>query len=326
MKKKFGKILLGLIGLVILMLIALIIYLTAILPNVGNPPDLKVELTPERIERGQYLAHHVMLCMDCHSERDYTLLTAPLIPNTLGKGGEVFDQNMGLPGRYVAPNITPAKLSDWTDGEIFLAITTGVSKDGHALFPIMPYPNYSQLDEEDIKSVIAYIRTLEPIEHEVEKSRSDFPVNLLINTMPKPANLKAKPPKSDQINYGRYMATAASCTDCHTIMGSNGPVAEPFSGGAEFRFPDGSVVRSANITPCEKTGIGNWTEDQFIARFKAYADSAFVAPKIGPDDFKTVMPWTFYGKMETEDLKAIFAYLKSLPPVENQVALFTVSE
>ncbi|MGD9931780.1 MAG: cytochrome c [Mangrovibacterium sp.] len=326
MKKKLGKILLVLIGLVALLLIALIIYLAAILPNVGNPPDLKVDLTPERIERGHYLAHHVMLCMDCHSERDYSLLTAPLVPNTLGKGGEVFDQNMGLPGRYVAPNITPAKLSDWTDGEIFRAITTGVSKDGHALFPIMPYPNYSQLDEEDIKSVIAYIRTLKPIEHEVEKSRSDFPVSLLINTMPKPANLNAMPSKSDRLNYGRYMITAAACTDCHTIMGSNGPAAAPYSGGAEFRFPDGSVIRSANITPCPKTGIGNWTEEQFVARFKAYADSAFEAPNVGPGDFKTVMPWTMYGKMETDDLKAIFAYLKSLPPVENRVALFTVPE
>ncbi|WP_423129705.1 c-type cytochrome [Gaoshiqia sp. Z1-71] len=323
MKKRLLKILLSLTGIVILGLITLIGYLKIMLPDVGPAPDMKVEITPERVERGHYLAHHVMMCMDCHSQRNYSLFSAPLIPHTLGQGGEVFDQSMGLPGKFVAPNITPQNLAGWTDGEVFRAITSGVSKDGRTLFPIMPYPNYGQMDEEDIKSVIAYLRTLDPIEHDVEPSKPDFPVNIIINTIPKKAALRQIPPKSDLPAYGKYMITAASCADCHTLMGPDGPLGEPYAGGLEFHLPDGSVIRSANITPHPVTGIGSWTEEQFIARFKAYADSSFIAPKVGPDDFKTVMPWTLYGKMEKDDLRAIYAYLKTLNPVENPIIRFS---
>ena len=62
-------------------------YVKFVLPNADPAPDLKVEITPERVERGKYLANHVLICMDCHSTRNYNELTAPLVPGTLGKGG-----------------------------------------------------------------------------------------------------------------------------------------------------------------------------------------------------------------------------------------------
>ncbi len=129
-----------LIGLAILLF-----YIKTMLPSVGEPPELKVSMASENIVRGQYLANHVTVCIDCHSTRDWSKFAGPPIIGTEGKGGEVFDQSLGFPGKYVANNITPYHLKDWTDGEIFRAITTGVSKDGRALFPIMPYHNFGLL-------------------------------------------------------------------------------------------------------------------------------------------------------------------------------------
>ncbi|KXK01377.1 MAG: cytochrome C [Chlorobi bacterium OLB4] len=318
MKKAF-KIIAYILGGVIILITLLLIYVKTMLPSVGNPPDIKVELSSENIERGKYLANHVMVCMDCHSTRDWSLFSGPPVAGTEGKGGEMFDQKLGFPGKYVAKNITPFHLGEWTDGEIFRAITTGVSKDGSALFPIMPYHNYGQLDKKDIEAVIAYLRSLNPINNETEESSSDFPMNFIINTFPKKAELKQCPPKTDAVNYGKYLVTAAGCMDCHTKRDKG----EPFAGGSEFKFPDGSVVASSNLTPDNKTGIGNWTKEQFINRFKIYADSSYKNPTVKPGEFQTMMPWTMYAGMNAEDIAAIYDYLHSLKPVENAVTKFT---
>lgn len=310
-------------GVAILFVVALlgVSYTLFVLPDVGPPSDLTVEITDERVIRGNYLANHVMLCMDCHAVRDFTVFSGPPIAGTLGAGGEVFDQTMGLPGRFISRNITPASLGDWSDGEIFRAITSGVSKDGSALFPIMPYPAYSTLADEDIYSVIAYLRTLEPIENDLPPSKADFPVNILINTMPVKADLKTKPDMKDPIAYGRYLTNAASCTDCHTQQKNGAITGEYLAGGNEYPMP-GGIVRAANITPHE-TGIGSWTEEQFIHRFKTYSDSTYTPHSIHDGEFQTLMPWLMYTDMSTEDLRAIFQYLRTVTPVENSVHLFT---
>jgi len=306
-------------------LAGLLFYLNVMLPNVGPAPDITVELRPEKIERGHYLANNVMLCMDCHSQRDFSLFTGPPKPETEGAGGEVFDQSMGLPGRFISRNLTPTALGDWTDGEIFRAITTGVSKDGTALFPIMPYPSYGQLDEADIRAVIAYLRTLDPVDNELPASHPDFPVNILINTMPQKANLQPAPPKSDRLAYGKYLVTAAACNDCHTRHEKGKFVGEPFAGNAEFLFPDGSVSRSANITSHE-TGIGLWTKEMFVDRFKSYNEPDYIPHRVNPGDYQTVMPWMMYARMDREDLEAIYDYLMSIPPVATEHELFTVAQ
>lgn len=79
---------------------------------------------------------------------------------TLGAGGEKFDRTMNFPGEFYSKNITPFALKKWTDGGIYRAITSGVSKDGHPFFPVMPYPNYNQMATEDVYSLIAYLRSL----------------------------------------------------------------------------------------------------------------------------------------------------------------------
>ena len=318
---KYIKILLYVIAGIEIVIAGLLTYLKTMLPDVGDAPDIKIELTPDRIERGKYLANNVMVCIDCHSTRDWSKFAGPPIEGTFGKGGEVFDQKLGFPGKFVAINITPANLKSWTDGEIFRAVAGGVGKDGRALFPIMPHIGYGQLDEEDIKFVIAYIRTLEPIENKTEASEADFPMNFILNTIPQKPNFSKIPSKSDKVAYGKYLVTAASCNDCHTKQDKGKFVGAPFAGGFEFKLPDGSVVTSANITP-HPSGIGNWTEEKFIARFKHYVDSTYVSNQIKPGEFQSMMTWTMYGGITNEDLSAIYHFLKTLKPENNIISVF----
>ncbi len=316
------KTLLMLLGLVLLITVSGLSYLYIALPDAGPAPDITVEGTPQQVERGRYLAHHVASCIDCHSVRDWSRLAGPIRTGTEGKGGDVFDENMGFPGTFYAKNITPFNLKEWSDGEIYRTITTGINRDGEPIFPVMPWPFYSRMDPEDVKAIIAYIRTLEPVESVSPPSKAHFPVNLVMRTLPKPAEPLSRPDPSDTIPYGKYLTTIAACAECHTQKVQGQPVDEMFfAGGFEFRLP-GGIVRSANLTP-GRTGIGNWTEEQFVSRFKRYDMPVDSILQTGPTDFNTVMPWTMYAGMKDEDLKAIFAYLKSLDPIENTVIKFS---
>ncbi|ULQ53181.1 c-type cytochrome [Flavihumibacter fluvii] len=308
----------------ILIVAGAITYVKVALPSVGEAQKLAITYTPERVERGRYLANSVTICMDCHSTRDWSKFSGPLTPGTLGVGGERFDQTVGFPGVYYSKNITPAGISRYTDGELFRLITTGVTKEGRAMFPVMPYKNYGKLDPEDIYSIIAYIRSLPAQPTQVPESVSDFPMNFILNTIPSKASPQKMPPPSDRLAYGKYLVTASSCIECHTQV-DKGKIIEDlaFSGGREFPFPDGSVVRSANLTPDQETGLGSWTEDMFVNKFRAFADSTYQPPSVSPGEFNSIMPWTMYGHMTKEDITAIYTYLKSLKPISHKVEKFT---
>jgi hypothetical protein len=304
----------------------LVTYVNVALPNVGPAPVITVEITPERVERGHYLAWHVMMCMDCHSERDWTLFAAPPIPGTAGVGGDVFDESVGFPGVFVSRNLTPANLKNWSDGEIYRAITMGVKKDGEPIFPMMPWTNYGKMDDEDIHAVIAYLRTLDPVEADHPAGHADFPMNLIMRTLPAKNTPSKRPnPVTEHLAYGEYMLNAAACGDCHTQF-DKGEFTGPFlGGGREFEFPDGSVLRSPNLTAHE-TGLGEWSKEAFIGRFKAYADSSFVPHPVEPGDFQTMMPWLMYAHMTEQDLGAIYDYIRTLPPADNSVVKFTAAK
>ncbi|WP_018127078.1 c-type cytochrome [Balneola vulgaris] len=322
--KKGLKIISGVLIAFLLLVGIGLTYISTALPNAGEAPEMNIELTQERIERGRHLANNVMACMYCHTPHDTKKFTNPLDSTKFGAGGVEFGKAELLPGTYYSTNITPAELGSWTDGEIFHSITTGVSKDGRALFPIMPYENYAKMDEEDIKAVIAYLRTLEPIESTVPESTSDFPMNFIINTIPKPANFTERPSPSNKIAYGKYLVNAASCNDCHTPRNKGAFIEElTLAGSSPFTLKTGGTVRTANITPDESTGIGAWTEEAFIKRFKSHNDSTFQHYPIQEGEYNTVMPWMNYSKMSEEELSAIYAYLRSIKPVKNLVTRFT---
>lgn len=312
--KIFGKILAGLIVIAA----AGIIYVKAALPNTGPAPDIKIERTAVRTERGKYLANHVAVCMDCHSTRDWSQYAGPVV-GAPGGGGEEFNQEMGFPGKFFAPNITPYALAGWTDGEIFRAVTTGVNKNGKALFPVMGYHRFGQLDKEDIYSIIAYIRQLPPVKKDIAESEPDFPVNILINTMPQQASFSSRPAETDQIAYGKYLVIATGCVDCHSQTDKGSVIAgTELGGGMEFAGPNG-IMRSPNITLHKANGIGNWTKESFVARFKASIDSSYVSPILQPDEINTPMPWMMYAGMKEQDLVAIYTYLSTVKPIDHQV-------
>jgi mono/diheme cytochrome c family protein len=322
--KKFLRFFGFLVLFLVIVVGGLVSYIKIALPNVGPAAEVKINATPERIERGKYLANHVTVCMDCHSTRDWTKFSGPLTPGTLGKGGECFDQKFGFPGRYLSRNITPKGISRYTDGELFRVITTGVTKEGRAMFPVMPYTYYANMDPDDIMCIIAYIRSLVPIDNDVPVSVSDFPMNIIINTIPKKAKGGTRPDESNTLAYGAYLINACACRECHTPDKQGQIIPElAFSGGREFKMPDGSVVRSANITSSTNTGIGNWTEEAFVKRFKSYCDSGYTPPTVEKGAFNTIMPWTMYAGMKRSDLAAIYAYLHSQPARENTVVKFT---
>lgn len=302
----------------------LLAYVKFALPNIDAPEDLKVEATPERIERGKYLAYNVTVCMDCHSARDYNLFSAPLVEGSDGKGGEVFDRKFGFPGRFIAKNITPFNLKDWTDGEIYRAITSGVKKDGTPIFPVMPYAYYGKMDQEDIYSIIAFLRTLKPIENVTEEPVADFPMNFIMNTIPTKPNHSKMPDPSNEVEYGKYLIYSAGCFECHSKPDDKGNKIEgmDFAGGWSFNIGGGKTVTSANITPDKETGIGNYTKEAFITRFKAYADSSYKAHTVGKEEFNTIMPWMMYAGMTEKDLGAMYEFLKTVKPINNKVEKF----
>ena len=315
------KILMGMVALVVLLVLAGGTYIKIALPDVGPAPEMHIKSSAQRLERGKYLANYVTVCMDCHGTRDWSLYAGPMSKTGIGAGGEIFDQKMGFPGSFHAPNITPAAIGNWTDGELFRAITAGVSKDGRALFPLMAAHRFGQMDKEDINSIITYIRSLQPVEKVIPLSEPDFPVNFLINTMPRKASFTVIPKQTDIIQYGGYLVNAAGCIDCHSQMDKGSIVAgTEFGGGMEFKFPQG-IVRSPNITNDKETGIGSWTKDAFVKHFQDYGSPDYQPPKVG-EGMNTPMPWIMYGGMKKSDLEAIYSYLKTVKTQKNQVIRF----
>jgi len=311
-------------GLVVLLLLVAACgygYLMFAFPKVPPPTAFKIEATPERLARGQYLNDHVVGCTTCHTKRDWTKFSGPVIADRLGAGGEGF--NLGPAGQAYSMNITPAAIGDWTDGELLRAVTQGVSKDGSPLFPLMPYPHYGAMDQEDVHAVLAYIRTLKAIENTPPPSKFNFPLNLIVRTIPAPNTFGKRPSPDDTIAYGKYLTSAALCSDCHTPIDDRGtPLPNmDFAGGQEF-VETGYRVRAANITPDANTGIGSWTEQQFVDKFKGFENPTNATLAEHERANNTVMPVTAYAGMTREDLSAIYAYLRTLKPVTNRIEKF----
>jgi len=316
--KKVLKIVGIIVLLVAIVAIGGLIYLTTAFPKADPAPNVTIEPTPERLERGRYLANHVSVCIDCHSTHDLRYFSGPIVPGTEGKGGEKFEEP-GVGFIYVS-NITPSALASWTDGEIIRAITAGVNNKGEALAPMMPYGIYRELSKEDAYAIVAYLRTMPPIANEVGKGEIKFPLNLIFRTIPRPAELKEGPSPSDTLAYGKYLSTVSGCHFCHTPAIKGEPVpGMDFAGGMEFPFPNGRLVRTANITPDDSTGIGLWTKEDFIGRFKEYATPEGRRIPVGENDDQTVMPWTMYAGITEGDLASIYAYLRTVKPVSNVV-------
>lgn len=270
------------------------------------------ESTPQRMARGEYLVNGVLLCLGCHSEHEWKAPDALVLPGMEGSG-EIMPEE-GLPGTIVAPNITSdpeTGAGKWSDDELARAIREGIGHDGRALFPMMPYQHFRQLSDEDLASVVVYIRLLPAVRHPLPKSEIIFPLKYLIRNVPQPlTGPVATPEFSSPARRGAYLANLALCADCHTPSVRGEPVAgRDFSGGQKFVGPWGTVI-SANLTP-DASGIPYYDEKLFL--------QAMRTGQVGARPLSPMMPWWGYRNMTDEDLKAIFAYLRTLKPVYNEV-------
>ncbi len=321
MKKTFKYI--GLVIFAILLFVfAAIIYISSTFPNIKLEQSFKAELKTDKIERGNYLVNSVTGCFHCHSTVDFTKFSGKIVEGAVGKGGRLYPEEGGFPGTFYSSNITPYNLKDWSDAEIYRAITSGVSKDGRALFPLMPYPTYKYLTIEDAQAIIAYLRTIEPIEADYAKSEFNFPFSLILKTIPQDASPTPKSTLTNKLEYGKYLVNIASCEDCHTVMDGGSKVeGMSFAGGFEIPMETGGTCRAANITPDLETGIGSWDKEKFIQRFKFYENNDSLFVKHG--DYNSEMPWSIYSRMTEEDLGSIYDYLRTVKPVKNQITKFT---
>ncbi len=270
------------------------------------------ERTPARLERGRYLAENLAGCMDCHSTHDWTSHDALITPGMLG-AGDVFPLE-GLPGVLVAANLTPdpeTGTGNWTDDQLARAIREGISHDGRALFPLMPYPNFRAMSDEDLASVIVYLRSLPPVRNPLPRTEIIFPVKYLIRSVPDPITAPVPDPgDSTQAKRGAYLIKLASCSDCHTPQVRGEPVSGmEFAGGTVFKGPWGEVA-SVNITP-DATGISYYDEDLFLQVMR----TGYVHAR----RLNQIMPCSAFRNLSDDDLKAMFAYVHTLKPVKHRV-------
>ena len=264
---------------------------------------------PALMARGIYLAK-IYGCGVCHvyfDEKgpDFT---------KLGGGGLEMPEKFGT---WRAPNITPHKgsgIGNWKVEDIMAAVREGVRPDGSKLYPIMPYPNYNRMTDDDARALATAVANLPPIDHTVAPNKD---LKLPQIPMPKPEN---KPdPVDDKLKHGEYLVTLMHCNNCHAKPGKDGMpdfMGKPFSGGAEFEiaFLGEGKLMAANITSDPETGIGKWTEADIAKALKTMTR---------PDGTIIQGPMQFYqagwSALEDKDLEAIAAFIKSIPADKNKV-------
>jgi cytochrome c553 len=263
---------------------------------------------PKLVARGAYLVK-ASACLVCHTAMGPQ---GPDLAN-VGGGGLEMKEKFGV---WRSPNITPDKgtgIGNWTDEQIIAAIREGVRPDGSHLMPMMPYMNYNVLTDDDAKAIVAFLRTLKPVERRVAKSE------LKMDPMqaPKPAN---KAPGDSPAEQGAYMASLMLCNHCHwtpnkDLTGPAGPD-KMFSGGLPMELPPlgTGTLYSGNITSDPDTGIGKWTEEQIFTTLKTMQK-----PDGKPIQGSMLFMQSMWSQLEDKDLKNVAAFIKTLPPVKNKV-------
>jgi mono/diheme cytochrome c family protein len=260
-------------GLGIGVLILVILVVVGISATIGWRPfigprsraltDRKFEATPERLKRGAYLVEHVTGCTYCHTPQEEGPNGAEVVLAKKGSGQVL--PIAGLPGTLVAPNITPdpeTGIGNFTDDQLARAIREGISHDGQTLFPMMPYAHYRRMSDEDLASVIVYIRSLPPLRNPLPRTDIHFPVKYLIRGVPEPVTEAVQVDLSTPLSRGEYLVNLSVCSECHTPRKRGRPDSTmKFAGGLAFDAL-GKLV-SPNITP-DATGIGIYTEDMFV--------------------------------------------------------------
>lgn len=274
----------------------------------AKDPGITVQPTPERLERGRMLAN--MLCADCHMNPETGKLTGGnMDPNGLMPFGLMYSQNITHDKTY--------GIGNWTDGQIIYLLRTGIKKDGQYAPPWMA--KLPHMSDEDISSIITFLRSNDPIvtadatpDRPCEPSFfAKFLCLVAFHPLPYPDHAISQPDTTNKVAWGQYLVYNLDCYGCHSadfakmdIM--NPPASAGYLGGGNFL----DSIYSANITPDKETGIGNWSESEFVNAFRF---------GIKPDGTTTRAPMKPYSMLTDSEAKAIYAYLQTVPPLNHKV-------
>ena len=253
------------------------------------------------LERGSYLINSIAACGNCHTLQDQN---GPVPGMDLAGGLPISDGSFTA----ISANITPDEetgIGSWTDEELVVAIREGLRPDGSLIGPPMPFEVYHGLSDTDVDAMIAYLRSLEPVNNPVPRTEYPFPLPPAYGP---PIESVPDVDRSDVVAYGEYLAgPMGHCTACHSTPGETGApdvVGALGGGGLEFHGPWGVSV-APNITP---NGIGHYSDDELrtIITTGVRPDGSHVLPP---------MPVSYYANITDEDVDAIIAYLRTLEPL-----------
>ena len=257
------------------------------------------------IERGKYLVNTILTCQNCHTPKGER--GAPVFERDLSSGLS-WDEP---PFKVTASNITQDKdtgIGSWSDADIRKALQKGERPNGVRLAAIMPSDFYEILTPGDLNAIVAYLRTVKPVKQET-------PTPIYRIALPRHIPPGAEKPftdadMADKVKKGFYLATIGHCFECHTPMGAEGPRLRGFLWQGRVRIPGpwGKSV-SRNITSHKEKGIGAWSDDE-IKRAITEGVSKDGSP------LKPPMGYAFYANMTEDDLDAVVAYLRTVPPKE----------
>lgn len=266
------------------------------------------EVTPERRRRGDYLVHAVMHCMGCHSKFD-DKADPPVLASKEGSGQVLFEEGNF---RIVAPNITSdpeTGIGKWSDDAIARAIREGIAADGSTLFPLMPYEHFRDLSDEDLASVVVFLRSVPAAHSNLPPAKIPFVFARLVQSAPRPVTAPVpEPDRAVPAKYGAYLVKMATCSDCHSPRDPKFQLIPGLAMAGGNPMEEG--VNSPNITP-DASGIGYYDEALFVQTIRT---GSVRARKLKP-----IMLWWMFRNMTDDDLKAMFAYLRTLKPVHHLV-------
>ena len=276
----------GLLVTAIFVLAAIGYYRLNVPPARNQAPEIQVQASPEQLAAAEKKAS---LCAGCHS-------TTGSLP--LDGGSENFLAEGPPLGVLYPPNLTPGGgLKDWSDGQVIRAIREGIDHRGRPML-VMPSASFHSLSDEDVQNLVAYMRTQPAVQHDTPERNLTPLAAVLLGAGVFPT--AAQPPITEPVptpplgtaEYGKYIALAYGCQDCH------GPT---MTGVA----PGGFGPSGPNLTQI----VPNWSEEDFILFFHEGKDPS--GRVIDPNN----MPWNEYGQaFSDEELKSLYLYLHALPP------------
>lgn len=274
--------------------------------------ELTVEVTPERVAHGKKLS--ALLCNNCHYNDETKGLTGKFFADLPPEFGTIYSMNI-TQDRGVG-------IGAWTDGQLAYFLRTGIRPDGS--YAPLYMPKFIHASDEDMASIIAFLRSNDPLvsssQAEPPLSEPSFLVKFLCNVVFSPSKYPATPvPEPDTTNiveHGKYLTTALyDCYTCHSADFTKLNIDQPhlsagfLGGGNKVLNMEGNGLLSANITMDKETGIGNWSEEQFVKalRFGQTPTGSLRYPMIP------------YSLLTEQESKAIYAYLKTVPVIKNKV-------